>query len=82
MVDMSSMLAGDKSGWPGGQATVPVTDLSPHVDGGSSAVNVAAGVAGTDDQRSVMYGGIAVVLGAVALLWFFGAFAFRGLPSI
>lgn len=61
-------------------ATIPVTDLSPEHSGGQS---VATGpVIDTADEKFILYGGVATVAAAVALLWFFGAFAFRGLPTI
>jgi len=73
---------GDKLGWTGGQASVPVTNLTPHVDGGESAVNVSGTMAPSDDQNVILYGGAGVVAGAIVLLWFFGAFALKGVPSL
>jgi hypothetical protein len=36
----------------------------------------------TAEEKFILYGGVATVVVAIVLLWFFGAFAFRGLPSI
>jgi hypothetical protein len=61
-------------------ATVPVTDLSPEYAGGQS---VATGpVTTTKDEVFILYGSVAVIVTALILLWFFGGFAFRGLPHI
>lgn len=61
-------------------ATIPVTDLSPEYEGGQS---VATGPAiSTEDEKFILYGCIVVILSAIALLWFFGGIAFRGLPSL
>ena len=61
-------------------ATIPVTDISPETGGGQS---VATGpVIDTAEEKIILYGGVATVVVAIVLLWFFGAFAFRGLPSI
>lgn len=65
----------------GAQAVKPVTNLSEHVDGGENPVSGAKAVT-TADQDMVMYGGAAVIVGSIALLWFMGAIAFRGLPSL
>ena len=65
---------------PSSQATIPVTDLSPEHSGGQS---VATGpVVDSDDERFILYGGAAVVVASVVLLWLAGGIAFRGLPSI
>lgn len=80
-MDVASML-GAGINLKGAQPTVPVTNLSPHVDGGESAVNVSGANEGTDTQKEILYGGAIVVLAALALLWFFGAIAFKGLPTI
>lgn len=64
----------------GAQASVPKTNLSEHVDGGESSISTVP--ASTQDEDMTLYGGVAVVLTSVALLWFMGAIAFRGLPSL
>lgn len=66
---------GDSSGWKQGvaQASVPVTNLAPHVDGGA---NSAMSHADSDAYGTAKYAS-ALVLGALALLWFMGAFAFK-----
>ncbi len=61
-------------------ATIPVTDLSPEYDGGQSTAT--GPVITTDDERFILYGSVATIVAAVVILWFLGAFAFRGLPKI
>lgn len=80
-MDVMSGLAGNASGWPGGtaQAQYPVTDLSNHVSGGQSATSAAANVNASDESRQVLWLCASLVLGAIALLWIFGALVFRGI---
>lgn len=69
-------IPGNSSGWKAGnaEATGSLTDLSPHVDGGS-----ATGATGTNaatDRTNLHYAaGIVIVAGL--LLWFFGAIVFK-----
>lgn len=62
------------------QASIPVTNLSPEMDGGQSTAT--GPIISNADEQFILYGGVAVILTAVMLLWFLGAFAFRGLPSV
>lgn len=66
---------------PKPQSTTPITDASPHVDGGigGGVAGSAANRSASADQRQVLMTCIAIVLVALALLWFMGAFAFRGI---
>lgn len=67
---------GDSSGWGEGvaQASVPVTNLSPHVSGGGdSSYN---GEGGMTEHATLRYS-VALVAGALGLLWFMGMFAFK-----
>ena len=77
-----SGLVGDKMGYTDGQASIPVTDLSSHVDGGQSAVSAHANTNSSDLETTVLYGGAAIVAAALGVLWFLGGIAFRGLPSL
>lgn len=72
-------LVGDMSGWPGGtaQATKPVTDLSPHVDGGPQGASGGNATANAQSVK-VMHLMAAIVLIALAVLWLSGALVFRG----
>ena len=61
-------------------ATTPVTDLSPEYSGGQSTAT--GPVISNDDEKFILYGGVAAIVAAVIALWLLGAIAFRGLPSI
>ena len=62
------------------QATIPVTDMSPEMNG---TERTAAPVrTSTADENFTLYGGVAVVVVALVSLWLLGAVAFRGLPSV
>lgn len=74
--DFSGMV-GDRAAWAGGTAQPrPVTDLSPHVDGGQSSTN-PAGAANPVQAKSTLYMSASYVLFAIALLWVLGAVVFR-----
>lgn len=62
------------------QPTQKITNQSAHVDGGNSP-GVSGSMANRNasaDARSVLWTSCAIVLAAIAILWFSGAFAFRG----
>lgn len=64
----------------GGQtASMPVTNLSPHVDGGPSSARGAAGSnAGTSRaDKMCLHTACGIVLLALVLLWAMGALVFR-----
>ncbi len=79
MGDALSGIIGNRSGWPGGvaQATVPVTNLTPHVDGGGASAQTANRAA-DPDSRQTLYWSAAIVFLAVALLWSGGTLVFKG----
>lgn len=58
------------------QASHPVTDLSPHVDGGQSSSAMTNASANSDETRQ-MYLCAIIVLSALAALWLLGALVFR-----
>lgn len=62
------------------QASIPVTDLSAEATGRESAGRPVT--TSTADENFILYGGVAVILVALVALWFLGAVAFRGLPSV
>jgi hypothetical protein len=68
---------GDSSGWAMGvaQASIPVTNLAPHVDGGQHSAS-GNRVSSADAVRT-MHWSAATVLGALALLWLMGGFVFK-----
>lgn len=72
----STMWPGDASGWPGGnaQASVPVTNLSPHVDGGAHSAGQAN--AHPSGSQTLRYSAV-IVLSAIALLWLSGTLLFK-----
>lgn len=61
------------------QASTPVTNLSPHVDGGPSSARGAAGsnAAMSGDDKAVCHIACGTVLAALILLWLMGALVFR-----
>lgn len=69
-------LPGESSGWSQGtaQAQGSVTDLSPHVDGGSptGSTNTNAGA-----DTTVLYWSAGIVVAAGILLWFLGGVVFK-----
>ena len=78
MPDIGALLG---RGYPVPQPTGKITNQSPHVDGGNSP-----GVSGTmanrsanGDERTILWTSAAIVLVALAILWFSGAFAFRSI---
>ena len=58
------------------QLTEKVTNLSPHVDGGSTSSSVGARASAPDDRR-VLHIAAGIVLLALALLWLMGGILFR-----
>lgn len=61
---------------PKSEATQPVTNLSPHVDGGrggSQDRNMAASA----DEAQILHIAVAIVVVSLALLWLLGGLAFR-----
>lgn len=60
--------------FPAQTPTRPVTDLSPHVDGGP---NAAVAPAGSYDDRGTLHDAAAIVAVALIVLWLSGAMAFR-----
>lgn len=54
----------------------PVTDLTPHVDGGPASARGSNAVANPDD-RGTLHDAAALVIAALVLLWIAGAFTFR-----
>lgn len=76
-LDMGRLI-GDVSGWTGGtaQSTVPVTDLSVHVDGGN-APSTGGNAVANEQAVKVMHVMAAIVFASLALLWFSGALVFR-----
>ncbi len=69
-------------GFVGAQASIPVTDLSPEVDGGQSATGAVRAFNSTEDETTILHYSAGIVIAAVALLWLMGSIAFRGLPTI
>ena len=67
---------GDSSGWTDGvaQASIPVTNLSPHVDGGPHS----AAVTDLPDASSTLKFAAVIALSALVLLWFSGTLMFSG----
>jgi beta-lactamase regulating signal transducer with metallopeptidase domain len=60
------------------QASQPVTNLSPHVDGGPASARGAAGsnAASSADDKMCLHVACGIVLAAVLLLWVMGALVF------
>lgn len=54
----------------------PVTDLSPHVDGGPNSARLST-VSAANDDRGTLHDAAAIVAVAFVLLWVAGAFSFR-----
>lgn len=79
MGHLSSLVPGDLSGIASSPYGYPVTDLSPQVDGGQSAVNASANRNVSDEHKSVMYLSAGITLAAIAILWAMGALVFRGI---
>lgn len=81
-VEWGSLLGmpGDTAGWSGGiaQASVPVTDLSPHVDGGQSQGTSAAANMNAGSSITTLHDAVGVVLAAIILLYLMGALVFKG----
>lgn len=67
---------GNASGWLEGNASpsTPVTDLSPHVDGGP---NSAQPHSNQNSDKAVLHIAVIYVLTALALLWFMGVVVIR-----
>lgn len=59
------------------QHSQPVTDASPHVDGGQGGSG-GSNAAASPDERAVLHTAVAIILVALILLWAMGALAFRG----
>ena len=78
MFDFNALIGGEAA--MGAQASIPVTNLAPHVDGGDSPVSTKD--IGSADQQETLWYAAGIVVAAIVLLWFFGGFALRGLPSI
>lgn len=78
MPDFGAFFAGSV---PQAQHTQPVTNLSPHVDGGNAGgVNgSAANYTASADATKCLHTAAAIVAIALALLWLMGALAFRGI---
>lgn len=67
---------GNASGWLNGftTPTAPVTDLSPHVDGGPVHANVGSNV---NADTSVLHIAAGIVIVALVLLWVLGALVIK-----
>jgi len=74
---MMSGTVGDLSGWAGGnaQASMPVTNLGQHVDGGGHSAGYAApaGVGGHGTKNFAA----GIVIAALIGLWLMGALVLR-----
>ena len=68
---------GDASGWKGGvaQASIPVTNLSPHVDGGLQGATGSAVAPASAVKTLHVATGIVVL--AMVLLWLMGTLVFK-----
>lgn len=58
------------------QHTEKATNLSPHVDGGTSSAK-GSNTSASADARRILHTSIAIVLIALVLLWALGGIAFR-----
>jgi len=58
------------------QSTEKITNLSPHVDGGSTSSSVGARATAPSDRR-VLHVAAGIVLVSLALLWLMGGVLFR-----
>lgn len=75
MPDIGAIIGASRWGGLGAQAEV--TDLSAHVEGGDESDSGAIGATMVGGP-SVMWLSVGYVLTALALLWAFGFFVFRG----
>ena len=72
-------LTGDSSGWAGGvaQATVPVTNLAPHVDGGTHSALSGTNAGAPPEAHRTLRFAVGIVVAALLLLWMSGSLLFR-----
>lgn len=72
-----------RSGWSGGvaQSTQPVSDLTPQVTGGQDGGGAARNSAARPSEKRVLHVSIAMILGALVLVWLMGGLVFRSARS-
>ena len=70
---------GNAAGWLNGHASpsTPVTDLSPHVDGGPVNAQRNSNANATGDGKAALHMGAAIVVGALVALWLMGVIVFK-----
>ena len=72
-------LTGDSSGWAQGvaQASVPITNLSPHVDGGTHSALSGTNAGAAPDSAKTLRVAAGIVIVALLLLWLSGGLMFK-----